>query len=639
MICDCCCENLIINDKYFNCNNCKYKSCYKCLYDYLNDENNNGLLCPNCNTSISLEEFNKICDNSFDYNKYFINELKQIYNNPIKYSKFSNKFNKFGKIYNIIFDESKQNSYNLFLKKIKLYELYNSLKLNSLINKNIDNPNFKLNNKSQYDEEIELYTNVINKEISKHDYDRIGYKRILLQNILIKLMNYKNSDPQKIESKIIRLIEWFKNPKSYTKYLQNKCEKYFIDFEKHTKNKYFSKCFNCCNGYLEENSNENYYKCTSCEKLFCTKCFEVINRKNINKNHKCKEENLNYAKLIYENAKSCPNCYTLIMKSTGCNDMFCTECKTSFDWITGEIINFNVHNPIRMQYINEHPEFNDNSENDTPISRYLSLQDLINDNNINRSEINLYKNIVNKIKNNDVEIKLYKKNIFLNILLYLQNQQPQPQQQNCNKFYNFIMININDLDVNNYDIINNYILLKRKLLNLECENKKLNQLKDTLFKQLASYNQLKLELFDLIRIHEMSNYGDFVRLLFYYITNNDLISLNYDEIYRNVNNNNNANDNDNDNSDSSNSSDDESDESDDIDLFNANIVRIVNNYELCKKNYSLHFNNLINRIHYDYNYVIDTLQNIFIEQFQNDLFEKLNSQIRNLNNLINTIRL
>ena len=38
--------------------------------------------------------------------------------------------------------------------------------------------------------------------------------------------------------------------------------------------------------------------------------------------------------LITREAKACPNCSARITRISGCDDMFCTDCKTAFNWRT-----------------------------------------------------------------------------------------------------------------------------------------------------------------------------------------------------------------------------------------------------------------------------------------------------------------
>lgn len=90
-----------------------------------------------------------------------------------------------------------------------------------------------------------------------------------------------------------------------------------------------------CRGYLSSD-----WVCGLCETQCCSKCqFEMED------DHVCKQENIETAKVINENGKSCPNCAIIIFKSEGCDQIYCTRCKTAFSWEKGTIENGTIHNP------------------------------------------------------------------------------------------------------------------------------------------------------------------------------------------------------------------------------------------------------------------------------------------------------
>ena len=94
-----------------------------------------------------------------------------------------------------------------------------------------------------------------------------------------------------------------------------------------------------CKGFLS-----TAHKCGLCKIWACPKCFEIIGY-NKNDPHTCTEENLKTAEMLRKETKNCPGCAAAIYKISGCDQMFCTQCKIAFSWKTGEIENGVIHNP------------------------------------------------------------------------------------------------------------------------------------------------------------------------------------------------------------------------------------------------------------------------------------------------------
>lgn len=102
------------------------------------------------------------------------------------------------------------------------------------------------------------------------------------------------------------------------------------------------KCPSCELGFLD-----NTYLCNCCHKEFCKECLNALDE-----DHKCKSSDKASLKMIKETTKPCPKCASRIYRISGCSQMFCTTCHTGFDWVTGEIITSNFHNPHRMEWLN-----------------------------------------------------------------------------------------------------------------------------------------------------------------------------------------------------------------------------------------------------------------------------------------------
>ncbi len=92
-----------------------------------------------------------------------------------------------------------------------------------------------------------------------------------------------------------------------------------------------------CRGILNSR-----WKCSICENTTCSKCHEL---KIKGEEHICNEDNIKSAEAIKKDSKPCPNCGIYIYKIVGCNQMWCTECNTAFDWRSGRIITGQIHNP------------------------------------------------------------------------------------------------------------------------------------------------------------------------------------------------------------------------------------------------------------------------------------------------------
>lgn len=70
--------------------------------------------------------------------------------------------------------------------------------------------------------------------------------------------------------------------------------------------------------------------CTSCAKKICLACWEAMDTPK----HTCLKSNVLTVKALMKQAKRCPFCTTLIIKTDGCNDMICGNCNLGFCWKT-----------------------------------------------------------------------------------------------------------------------------------------------------------------------------------------------------------------------------------------------------------------------------------------------------------------
>jgi hypothetical protein len=91
-----------------------------------------------------------------------------------------------------------------------------------------------------------------------------------------------------------------------------------------------------CVGYVMSHD----HKCGTCSTEYCSKCYQPKHP-----GADCRKEELQTAKLIRESSKPCPKCAVRIHKIEGCDQMWCTQCRTAFSWNTGKIETHEVHNP------------------------------------------------------------------------------------------------------------------------------------------------------------------------------------------------------------------------------------------------------------------------------------------------------
>lgn len=104
------------------------------------------------------------------------------------------------------------------------------------------------------------------------------------------------------------------------------------------------RCFSTsCEGWTRPNE-----KCSLCSKFACFECMKSVDTI---EGHVCAKDDLLSARSIRENSKECPTCQTFISKDSGCNDMFCVVCKTTFNYRTGAIDKRGNSNPIFHEWL------------------------------------------------------------------------------------------------------------------------------------------------------------------------------------------------------------------------------------------------------------------------------------------------
>lgn len=118
-------------------------------------------------------------------------------------------------------------------------------------------------------------------------------------------------------------------------------------------------CSAGCVGYVMSHD----HKCGTCSTEYCPKCFQLKHS-----GTDCKEEEVQSAKLIRESSKPCPKCAVRIHKIEGCDQMWCTQCRTAFSWNTGKIETHEVHNPHYYEWFRNNGN-RQGPEEETPCDR------------------------------------------------------------------------------------------------------------------------------------------------------------------------------------------------------------------------------------------------------------------------------
>jgi hypothetical protein len=103
---------------------------------------------------------------------------------------------------------------------------------------------------------------------------------------------------------------------------------------------YFKCPSGICNGRIY---NQDSF-CKICKLDICTICQSIKTNP-----HLCNKADIESIKLKKKECKSCPKCNISIYKISGCDQMYCTECKTAFSWNTGVIEKGFMHNPHYFQ--------------------------------------------------------------------------------------------------------------------------------------------------------------------------------------------------------------------------------------------------------------------------------------------------
>jgi len=96
-----------------------------------------------------------------------------------------------------------------------------------------------------------------------------------------------------------------------------------------------------CKGFLNEE-----FECTLCSTRACKECHESLLE-----GHICNPDVVANVKALAKEARPCPTCAANISKIDGCDQMWCTQCQTTFSWRTGLKEAGHTHNPHYYEFL------------------------------------------------------------------------------------------------------------------------------------------------------------------------------------------------------------------------------------------------------------------------------------------------
>ena len=105
----------------------------------------------------------------------------------------------------------------------------------------------------------------------------------------------------------------------------------------------------CPNGDCKGLVSAGDYKCKVCSTEICRKCHVILLD-----THVCRPEDVETVKSLADaNTKNCPNCQAKVFKIDGCDQMWCVNCHTAFDWRTEKAVKGVIHNPEYFRWMRE----------------------------------------------------------------------------------------------------------------------------------------------------------------------------------------------------------------------------------------------------------------------------------------------
>jgi len=105
----------------------------------------------------------------------------------------------------------------------------------------------------------------------------------------------------------------------------------------------FPRYIRCGNAECRAYVSHNDPTCIVCHATTCVRCHGRC--VDDGTPHQCDEAVAQSISVIQAECRECPSCHAHIHRIDGCDQMYCTVCRTPFSWTTGQIITGAFHNP------------------------------------------------------------------------------------------------------------------------------------------------------------------------------------------------------------------------------------------------------------------------------------------------------
>ena len=359
MECQICVKNYNNQDKRkIICFKCNFECCLKCIETYL-IKSNKLPLCMNCfikwDTEFLINNVTKAFLKRLKTHKanYYFNIEKNLINLTQKYIEYDNDID--NDVIKLKELDVQINKLNKIIKNSKCPNC--NFTLNYYLNRICDNCDQRICNTCRksykntcfcFKSPCECEAEYRDNSIHICDINAINNARNFYS--IVDRIEHLNEYKYDLE---IKISDWENN--------------YNIEYI-HKNNQSIIKCpSDDCKGLIQKN-----YICNICNTKICNKCYHIFND-----NHICDISNIKSILEIKNNCKQCPSCSSFIHKIDGCDQMWCTECHTTFNWLTGEIENKMIHNPHYIEWLKKYnKEISHNCDgipNDIHFIRHVNL--------------------------------------------------------------------------------------------------------------------------------------------------------------------------------------------------------------------------------------------------------------------------